>query len=305
MTIRRTLSISLAVTLAALFGSVHAQEAVPQAITAAPATDRLLKPALWKVADEDTTIYLFGTVHVLPKNLIWLEGPIAKALDGSEELITEIPDVPIADQQKAVQAIGMLQGETLRSLMTKSDRAAYEALLTRLSIPQDAFDRFEPWLAGITLGTMPYAMAGYGAEDGAESLLRKAAFAKGKKNGALETVGFQLGLFDSLSRKAQLDFLNQAVRDFDKAFGLIDTMTQQWGAGETEALATLLNAEMDDPTLSEALLFQRNRDWATWIKLRLNQPGTIFVAVGAGHLAGAKSVQDVLNQKGIAVERVQ
>ena len=31
-------------------------------------------PALWKVADKDTTIYLFGTVHALPKDVPWMRG---------------------------------------------------------------------------------------------------------------------------------------------------------------------------------------------------------------------------------------
>lgn len=300
MTIKRTLLSTLALAVTVLTGTVQAQEA-----PAAPVAVQHLKPALWKVADADTTIYLFGTVHVLPKNLVWFDGPVASALDASEQLITEIPDVPDAEQQKAVMAVGLLQGGTLRDLLGKDERAAYEALLTRLTIPVGAFDAFEPWLAGVTLGTMPYALAGYGEDDGAESVLRKAALAKGKKEGALETVGFQLGLFDSLPREAQLRFLNEAVRDFDKAMPLIGAMMKHWGAGEPDALAAVLNDEMDDPAMSEALLYQRNRDWATWIAMRLNQPGQVFVAVGAGHLAGEKSVQDVLKQKGIAAERVQ
>ncbi|KPF87144.1 hypothetical protein IP81_19100 [Novosphingobium sp. AAP83] len=300
MTIRRTLAVAFALAVAAFSGIAHAQEPA-----AAPAPVRQMKPALWKVADEDTTIYLFGTIHVLPKNLVWFEGPVAKALDASDELVTEIPDVSEAEQQKVVDAVGMLPGGTLRSLMGKTDRAAYEALLKRLKIPHDAFDQYEPWLAGITLGIMPYAIAGYAEEDGAESILRKAALAKGKKEGALETIGFQLGLFDGLSREAQLRFLNEAVRDFDKSIPSIDAMVKHWGAGEPEALANLLNSEMDDPALAEALLFQRNRDWAVWIAARMRQPGRIFIAVGAGHLAGERSVQHVLKIKGIIAERVQ
>ena len=62
---------------------------------------------------------------------------------------------------------------------------------------------------------------------------------------------------------------------------------------------------MDDPKVAEALLYNRNANWANWIKTRLDQPGTVFIAVGAGHLAGAKSVQDLLTQKGIKVTRVK
>lgn len=289
--------------LAAIPLAAPAWAETPAATTAV--TERHLKPALWKVADADTTIYLFGTIHALPKGLVWLDGPVASALAESGELVTEIPDAPAAQQQQTVRAIGLLQGETLRSLMSDADRAAYEALLARLRIPAEAFDPLEPWLAGITLGVMPYAMAGYGADDGVEAVLRKVALAKGKKQGALETVEFQLGLFDKLPREAQLKFLGEAVRDFDKGSAIIGTMTEDWGKGDSDALARLLNDEMDDPDLAEALLYQRNRNWAAWIRKRLDQPGAVFVAVGAGHLAGAGSVQDVLKAQGIATSRVQ
>lgn len=300
----RTLTAAIALAAFAFSGSVHAEAPPAKPAAAAPAPKQL-KPALWKVADADTTIYLFGTIHALPKGLVWLDGPVGKALDSSGELITEIPDVPAAEQQKTVMAVGLLKGETLRSMMPDADRVAYEALLAKLKIPAEAFDPLEPWLAGITLAVMPYAMAGYGADDGVEAVLRKAAVAKGKKLGALETVDYQLGLFDQLPREAQLKFLGEAVRDFDKSFAIIGTMTDEWGSGDPEGLGKLMNEQMDDPELADTLLYQRNRNWASWIAKRLDQPGTVFIAVGAGHLAGAQSVQDLLKAQGFASTRVQ
>lgn len=300
----RNLAAAFAMAAFAFASTVHAKAPVAKPAAVAPAPKQL-KPALWKVADADTTIYLFGTIHALPKGLVWLDGPVGTALDSSGELITEIPDVPAAEQQKAVKAVGLLKGETLRSLMPDADRVAYEALLAKLKIPVEAFDPLEPWLAGITLGVMPYAMAGYGADSGVEAVLRKAAVAKGKKLGALETVDYQLGLFDQLPREAQLKFLGEAVRDFDKSFAIIGTMTDEWGAGDPEGLGKLINENMDDPELAETLLYQRNRNWASWIARRLDQPGTVFIAVGAGHLAGVQSVQDMLKAQGLAATRVQ
>lgn len=300
----RTFASAIALAAFAFTASVRAE--APAAPTAATVqAQKQVKPALWKVADADTTIYLFGTIHALPKGLTWLDGPVAQALDGSAELVTEIPEVPAAEQQKSVMAIGLLKGETLRSLMSDGDRAAYEALLAKLKIPVEAFDQLEPWLAGITLGVMPYALAGYAQDSGAEAVLRKAAVAKGKKLGALETVDYQLGLFDQLPREAQLKFLGEAVRDFDKSFAIIGTMTDEWGAGDPEGLGKLMNENMDDPELAETLLYQRNRNWASWIAKRLDQPGTVFIAVGAGHLAGAQSVQEMLKAQGLAATRIQ
>lgn len=304
MTFTKTLFSVLALAAVTLAGPVQARAPAAKPVGPAPAPKQL-KPALWKVSDADTTIYLFGTIHALPKNLAWLDGPVATALDGSEQLVTEIADTPATEQQKTIVSLGLLQGETLRSLMTDEDRVAYEALLAKLKLLPEAFDKAEPWLAGLTIGMMPYAMSGYGKDDGAEAVLRKAALAKGKSQGALETIDFQLGLFDSLPREAQLKFLGQAVRDFDKSFALINTMTEQWGTGDSDALARLLNDEMDDPELAETLLYQRNRNWTAWIRKRLDQPGQVFIAVGAGHLAGANSVLDLLKRQGVTSVRVQ
>lgn len=300
----RTLTATIALAAFAFTGSVQAEAPAAKPAASAP-VPKQLKPALWKVADADTTIYLFGTIHALPKGLVWLDGPVGKALDSSGELITEIPEIPAAEQQKTVMALGVLKGETLRSMMPDADRVAYEALLAKLKIPAEALDPMEPWLAGITLGVLPYKLAGYGAEDGVEAVLRKAAIAKGKKLGALETVDYQLALFDQLPREAQLKFLGEAVRDFDKSFGIIGTMTDEWGSGDPEGLGKLMNEQMDDPELADPLLYQRNRNWASWIAKRLDQPGTVFIAVGAGHLAGAQSVQDLLSAQGLTSTRVQ
>lgn len=300
----RTLTAALALAAFAFAGAARAEAPAAKPAAAAPAPKQL-KPALWKVADADTTIYLFGTIHALPKGLVWLDGPVGKALDSSGELITEIPEVPAAEQQTTVMALGLLKGETLRSLLPDGDRVAYEALLAKLKIPAEALDPMEPWLAGITLGVLPYKIAGYGPEDGVEAVLRKAALAKGTKLGALETVEYQLGLFDQLPRETQIKFLGEAVRDFDKSFAIIGTMTDEWGAGDPEGLGKLINENMDDPELAETLLYQRNRNWASWIAKRLDQPGTVFIAVGAGHLAGVQSVQDLLKAQGLTTTRVQ
>jgi len=82
-------------------------------------------------------------------------------------------------------------------------------------------------------------------------------------------------------------------------------MVTEWVEGDADALAALMNEGMSDPEAAEALLYSRNRNWAEWIDARLEQPGTVFMAVGAGHLAGEKSVQDYLTERGIVSKRVQ
>ena len=159
-------------------------------------------PALWRVADEDTTIYLFGTVHALPKNKNWFDERIARAFGSADELVTEIDLSNQASSAQALQAAGMLpDGQSLRELMTPENRKEYEAALVALGLPVEGLDRLEPWLAAVTLALLPVMQAGYDPQSGVEMAL--GGRAGEKERGALETIDQQIALFDDLPREAQ------------------------------------------------------------------------------------------------------
>jgi uncharacterized protein YbaP (TraB family) len=275
--------------------------ATEQAAVAAPTG-----PALWKVSDEDTTIYLFGTVHALPEGVEWFNGKIADALESSDTIVTEIEmdETTNARMQQLVTTIGLLPAETpLRSLLNKEQNATYSEAMTKLGLPVGAFDRFEPWFAGINLTMLPLMQQGYSPESGVEEVLL--SHFKGKGRGALETIEFQLGIFDQLPQESQVAFLTETAANIDGIKPMLDQMVLEWLEGDADALAALMNSDLSDEVLAERLLYSRNRNWADWINERLDAPGTVFIAVGAGHLAGEHSVQADLGDIGLEVERVQ
>lgn len=274
---------------------------VPAAL---PAPAPTLRPALWKVADADTTIWLFGTVHVLAAGQDWYGGPVAASLEGADEVVTEALDPSGIAAQQAMLARSMLpKGDTLRASLAAPDARDYEALLAAQGLKPDAFDRFKPWFAAVTLTTLPLVRRGISPADGVEATI--AAKAAAKPRLGLETVDEQLALLDGLPLAVQLAWLMQIVHDFDRIESESDALFTAWGKGDVEALASLASEAGDDPILVETLLLKRNRTWAGWIRERLTRPGTVFIGVGAAHLAGKGSVQDDLLATGVMVERVQ
>jgi len=277
--------------------------------TAPPAADLPAGPegpALWSVSDEDTTIYLFGTVHVLPKEVKWYDPEIAGALAEADAIVTEIkmdPSSEAAMQQLAMSKGTLPAGTTLRSLLDEEQTAAYEAALGKIGVPAEAFDQLKPWMVGLSLSMIPLMQQGYSPDSGVEKIVISKAGDKPQE--ALETAEFQLGIFDNLPPDQQVAFLMSAVDGVDEVKTMLDAMVAEWVEGDADSLAEIMNDGMDDPALAEALLYQRNANWAEWIEERLAEPGTVFIAVGAGHLAGEKSVQDYLSEKGIETARVQ
>ncbi|MBO9519474.1 MAG: TraB/GumN family protein [Porphyrobacter sp.] len=261
-------------------------------------------PALWAVSDADTTIYLFGTVHALPKDKNWFDGRIERAFNASDELVTEVDLTDVSGSTSALQAAGMLpEGQSLRDMMSPENRKDYEAALVSLGLPVEALDRLEPWFAAMTLSLLPVLRSGYDTEAGVERALGTFA-GENKKRGALETIDQQIALFDGMPVEAQLAFLDQTVDAVPSSTNSLDAMVAEWLEGDAKQLATLMNSEMSDPVLYERLLTSRNANWAGWIVQRMEQPGTVFIAVGAGHLAGKGSVQDQLRKRGLKVKRI-
>ena len=264
------------------------------------------RPAMWQVSDADTTIYLFGTIHALPQGIDWFGGQVATAFDGSGELVTEITDADPAGMQTAVKSRAMLPpGKTLRAMLTPIQRRAFESALTTYAIPAATFDRFKPWYVAVFLSALPVLRDGYASENGVEQLLDARAKTQHRAHSALETVDYQLGLFDTLPQATQLRYLNEVVKDLPTAKNELGDMVEAWKHGDADGLARLMNDENDEPALMEQLVTNRNKTWADWIKARLARPGIVFMAVGAGHLAGAGSVQEQLATRGIATSRVQ
>lgn len=291
---------------AVLPGSNIASAAEPAPVAAASATTDA-DPALWVVKDDDTTIYLFGTVHVLKPGLSWFDEAVKSAFDKSDEMMLEIvmPEDQAAVAKTMMPLAMDTTGKTIPSRLTPEQLQAYQAAMVSVGLPANAFDSFEPWFPAMTLSVLPLTKLGYDPEQGAEKLLTKFAKADGKPVSGLETLEEQLGFFDQLPDTQQVAFLNSVVKDLDKLGPTLDKMVGLWAKGDPDGLAVVMNDSLAaTPELAAMLLYERNERWADQIKKRMDKPGTVFIAVGAGHLAGEKSVQDYLKDRGLTAMRI-
>ncbi|MFL0356658.1 TraB/GumN family protein [Erythrobacter sp. GH1-10] len=265
-------------------------------------------PALWLVADEDTNIYLFGTVHKLPGNIDWNSGPVEQALNSSDELVTEIDMTPesLGQISVAMREKGMLpEGQTLRGLMTEEQRATFEAGIGKLGLPANAFDKLEPWLAALTILQITLSASGFEEDSGVEKVL-EATVPDDTKRVALEAIDFQISIFDELPVEQQILFLLEGAENPVESIGMLNQLVDVWASGKVDELGSMMNeALLAHPNLAERMLYSRNANWAAWIDERLDRPGVVFLAAGAGHFAGEKSVQDYLAERGIETKRVQ
>lgn len=267
------------------------------------------QPAMWQVSDQDSTIYLFGTIHLLPPNSTWRTPEFDAAVQNSQALVVEtLIDASNPTQLAAEMAqLGFSSGlPPITQRVPAEKAAALEAAIARTGIPRALFDRMETWAAAFTLMGVQFQTLGLEGDQGVEAVLRQAFTAAGKPVMQLETNREQLVLFDTLPERAQRQLLEGAIEPPGTVKEQFGQMLGAWLAGDVEAIAQTFNHDLQDsPELKAALLTRRNATWAQWIQRRLATPGTALVAVGAGHLAGDESVQRYLESNGIDVRRVQ
>lgn len=267
------------------------------------------RPALWQVSDKDTTVYLFGTIHLLPKDYAWRTPAFDKAVAGSQSLVIETIVDPANPQALAAEMarLGIRSGlPPLASRVPLARRAMLETAITKTGVPRAAFDRMETWAAAFVLLGTQFQDLGLSGDAGVETVLRGAFTQAGKPVGQLETNAEQLGLFDTLPESAQLSLLEGAIEAPGEMRGEFQNMLGAWGRGDVAQIGATFNEDLaGSPALREALLSRRNVNWTRWIQRRMASPGSVLVAVGAGHLAGADSVISMLKRDGYRVRRVQ
>lgn len=239
-------------------------------------------PALWVVQDSDTTIFLFGTFHALDSSTAWFGNSIRAAFNASDELVLET--------------------------LVPEDPAALHAVLSRhsaMSEPKVGEPVYGAGNAPSFVASAGQAMSagrqiGMSVDNGADFVLRRAAEASGKPVEGLESFEFQLNMFRTLPTAPQ-----SATQATSALPGFIGNMQSAWKRGDNGAFMTLLGTmRTESPQTYQTLFVNRNNNWAGWIANRMDQPGTVFIAVGTGHLVGPDSVQHQLAARGIASSRI-
>lgn len=270
--------------------------------TAAPAA---AEPAVWTVRDADSTIVIFGSVHVLPRGLDWRPPVLDAALKTADDLWFETDLSGDRDAESHLFAIreGTMPGQAgLIALLTPEGRGRLDRVCARLGLAPAALDGLKPWLADITLSVAALAAQGVGVNDGVERSLLEAAPQAARRT--FETREAQIGFFAGAPLADQLASLEDTLRQLDEDPDYYDRLIRAWTAGDAKGIEALGLEPLKrvSPVLYDRVIAQRNRRWAEAIEQRLAGAGRTVIVVGAGHLVGDDGVPALLRARGIAVE---
>lgn len=265
-------------------------------------------PALWSIEKDGQKGWLFGTVHLLPEGTEWQSPAIAAAIDESGLLVLEATGL---DNQRRTSQIFERMAKSpdllpLAQRLPPSRQEALDRLLTRLHMNEAAMGAYESWAAALLLSSGIQQDLKLAAGEGIDRQLNREFLEAGKAVAGLETVEQQLGIFDTLPQAAQQQLLLQVVDEAAGADGRYRQLLDAWLRGDMDRIGQEFLTEFGKtPELITPLLIERNRSWARQISALIRRADTPFIAVGAGHLAGPRSLQIMLAAQGFRVRRVQ
>ncbi|NBU35747.1 MAG: TraB/GumN family protein [Bacteroidetes bacterium] len=262
------------------------------------------KSLLWKISGRTLAAdsYLYGTIHLIGKKDYFLLPEVEKAIGKVNTMVFEI-DLSVMDDFSQLMPL-MMQGfmrndTTLSMLYNASEYEKVADYFNDLGLPFQMLEKLKPMLLS---SLDPNNMGAGGSElKSYEMEFLSIAQKKGLEMKGLETIAFQMSIFDSIPYRVQAEMLLEQINQKDEGISMIDEMAGIYKKQDIQKMEEMLENEAGMDQFKDLLLYRRNKRWiAPMIEMMRNKPS--FFAVGAGHLPGEKGVISLLRKAGFTVE---
>jgi uncharacterized protein YbaP (TraB family) len=268
-----------------------------------PWSDGKADTIMWRVADDDSELYLLGSIHMGDDSMYPLDSEIYAAFDETEAVVVELDPRNIDPQV----AMGYMMAKDGKKLSEKISAENFEMLKSTLSsmIPVNQLEMFKPWAAAMTMMQIELMQKGMSKENGIDVHFMDKAAERNIPIEQLETLDFQFSLFDKLSADGDAFFSFMEDEVENQAGDVVVEMAREWSEGDVEGLNNILNEQMDKTKdealaakLREELFTKRNLNMTSKVKDYLRDNKKYFVIAGAGHMIGEGGIVDLLRKSG-------
>ena len=265
-------------------------------------------PPIWIVSDFDSTLYLYGTVHLLPGDLDWQKQDMRDAFDEAGTIFFEMDTGRDALIQASVltQDLGQFSdGRRLSSQLDAYQLKLLEAAANNGDLTLAALDSMKPWLASEFLTVAAATNAGLSPDLAADAALKSRAERLRKNTVFLDTVEGQIRASADQPDFVQMMILTDTLERFNSIGDDMVDIANSWAIGQIAPLEqkTIKTLAQSAPEMYQRLIKERNINWTGQFTRFLEDSGTGFAAVGVAHLLGEDSVQEMLREQGYDVSR--
>ncbi|HEX7800105.1 MAG TPA: TraB/GumN family protein [Asticcacaulis sp.] len=302
---RNLFKIIAAALLLAFAPRIAAAEAAP--------TVTVAHPLLWEIDDGAARVYLFGSIHVMKPDTVWLSDDLQRRFDSAGQAWFEVADLDdqAAVQQQAQRYMLDPSGHMTAGL-TPAEVVRLDALLAPYGLGSAQMMGYRKWAVALVLNVQQIAAAGYNPKTGVDLTLLQQARATGKPVHGFETIDQEMQKLAPADDAEDMAALRSAIADSATSAQDIADLFQAWANGDEKRLTSFMVDKMkaESPSLYRRVIVERDAAWTPQVErlvrdLKAQGGGTAFVTVGVGHLVGPDSLIAMLRADGAKVKQVE
>jgi len=265
-------------------------------------------PALWRIRNGASTVYVFGSLHILPQSFKWRAPEIESAIASSDTFVFEVPvdNAATARQKEFIVKNGLLPaGASLRKVLNRIEFDTYSRVLIGAGLKPEHFTRYRPWLAAVIVGLAYVHRRDLTMLRGVDDEIIEYAQSEGKELRYLENIEDQMKLLVMGDDLAQVRALKRQLISLPKSVSHTEELVHTWAQGDAERFAAMIEQDFAGHVEAQDLLISnRNSNWLPTVTELLTANKTSMVTVGAAHIGGSKGLISLLCAAGRDVERV-
>jgi uncharacterized protein YbaP (TraB family) len=266
------------------------------------------KTFAWKASGKGGVVYLVGSVHLLSKDFYPLHPALESAYKDSDLLVEEadLGDMLGPNSQLQFLSRGMLPSTTsLDKVLSPATFALLSKRFADLGMPIEPLKLLKPWMVALMLEALEWQKAGFDPELGLDKHFYDQAKSDGKGVQGLETVEYQVSIFDEMAIAEQDHLLAETLKGVDTEQANMSKLIESWRTGDAPGVERIVLSDLkQEPQLYQRLLVGRNRNWLPKIEALFARKGHALVVVGAAHLVGPDGLVAMLKGKGYTVEQM-
>lgn len=269
----------------------------------------LEKTLLWEITGKGIKqpSYIFGTIHLIDSDAYFLPDGTMRALENAEKVIFEIDMNEMNDMSALMGMMGkifMKDNQTLKDLLSDEDYQLVREHFQSLGLPVFMLERMKPmFLSVFANGDMDPSGLQNGKMKSYEMEFLSLCNSMKKETGGLESIDFQISLFDDIPYKTQANMLVSGIKGVKSGFSTsVDDLAALYTSQDIDSMAEMISTESGEMDgIEDKLVIKRNQNWIAPI-LQESRKQPTFFAVGAGHLGGKNGVIRLLRKAGVKVK---
>jgi len=264
--------------------------------------------SVWKVTKGNDSLYVGGTIHILPISEFPLPEQFDRAYKDSDSIVLEAKLPAPSDmeaQQAMLQAMTYADGQNLKEIISEQTYNDLSKYLQGFGADLDQVAHFKPSFI-VSMMVAMEAQRSSMAGSGVDAYFAQVAARDGKPQEYLETLEFQLDMLSNLGLGDEDQLIRSNLAYMPQLKEMLTSLIAAWRAGDVKQLEYFVVEKMkkESPASFKTVMTDRNQDWVPKIEKMFGDEDKEFVLVGAGHLVGEKNVLTLLQQKGYKVERL-